>query len=73
MFRKRKPRMRDASDAYRYGFRWDNVDVVRMSEYRGYKCIGVETDFGSVQIYVSPTGQGIRVFEGGRELLPEAS
>ena len=45
-----------------FGFRWGQLDVTRIGDFRGQKCIEVATDFGNVTIYVSPTGRSIRVF-----------
>lgn len=55
-------------EATRYGFRWDQLDVVRAMDFRGTNVVSVETEFDKVQIYVSPTGRSVRVFRGGNEL-----
>lgn len=55
-------------EAERYGFRWGQLDVVRTMEFRGTKCVTIETEFNNVQIYVSPGGRSIRVWRDGEEL-----
>lgn len=61
---------RTEQDSYQFGFRWGQVDVVRMSEFpSGHKVIRVVTDFDDLQIYVSKTGRSVRVFRAGKELL----
>jgi hypothetical protein len=60
---------RTEQDATQFGFRWGQMDVLRLGEFpSGHKVIGVETDFGDLQIYVSKTGRRIRVFRDGKEL-----
>ena len=62
--------MSDLYAEHRHGFVWGQVNVTRMSEHEGYKCISVGTtgsDKG-VHVYVSPKGRSIRVFKDGKEL-----
>lgn len=61
----------DAREAGQYGFRWGQLDVVRLIEYRGNRALAIRTDFGEVEVYVSPTGRSIRVMREGVELKPQ--
>lgn len=67
---KRSTRRRHTdSEAAQYGFRWDNVDVIRNLEYRGTKSLSVITDHRELQVGVSPQGRRIRVWMDGTELV----
>lgn len=55
-------RTRPAEPPETWGFRWDQVDVTRIADMNGQKCIEIATDHGSVCVYVSPGGKSIRVF-----------
>jgi hypothetical protein len=51
-----------------YGWTWGNLEVIRMGDLNGTKCLQVQQGKRELQIYVSPTGRSIRVFLGDREL-----
>ncbi len=57
----------------RYGFRWDHVTVLRYADLNGTKVLAIRiNDTDRLEVYVSPTGRSVRVFDGkGRELKPE--
>ncbi len=55
-------------EANLFGFRWDQVDVVRAAEFEGAKRLFIDTEFGRMTIAVSPTGRSIRAFKNGKEL-----
>ena len=59
---------RHPEDVEKYGFRWGQLDVTRVGELYGQKWVSVQSDFGSVEIYVSKGGRSIRVFRGSEEL-----
>ena len=60
---------RNKVDAERFGFRWGQLDVVRLADLpQGGRAIEVSTDYGRIEIYVSKTGRRIRVFGAGKEL-----
>lgn len=62
-------RTRTGEAADRYGFRWGPVDVVRMAEFpNGSYVLQVETDFKTLEIYISKTGRSVRVYDGNTEL-----
>lgn len=54
--------------ADQYGFRWGQLDVVRLAEFKGTRALSIRSDFGSIEVYVSPTGRSIRVWRDGDEL-----
>lgn len=54
-----------------HGFRWGQMDVTRLAEVNGQKCVEVATDYGSVTIYVSKGGKSIRVFRNNETELTE--
>jgi hypothetical protein len=56
-------RKRSAEPPDTYGFRWDQLDVSRIADFDGQKCIEIATDYGSVHVYVSKGGRSIRVFK----------
>lgn len=57
-------------NANMFGFRWDQVDVIRKGELpEGRKVLSIETEFDDLEIYISKTGRSIRVFREGEELL----
>ena len=60
----------DYSDdnAFRYGFRWGQLDVIRNAEFDGKKSLSVITDSQEIEIAVSPKGQRIRLYRNGQEL-----
>lgn len=54
-----------------YGFNWGGAVVERTMEHRGIVVISVKGKRGkknSIEVYVSPTGQSIRVWKGRKEL-----
>lgn len=60
-----------------YGFEWGPITVQRTSEVefikgRGkHRALRVSTPYHLLEIYVSPTGRTVRVFENGKgELKP---
>lgn len=63
-----KRERKSEEEAARYGFRWGQLDVTRAMEFRGQKCILIETEFDIVQVYVSPKGRSIRVWHNHKEL-----
>lgn len=50
-----------------WGFRWDQLDVTRIGDFEGQKCIEIATDYGSVHVYVSKGGRSIRVFKNNED------
>lgn len=62
-------------DEERYGFRWGPLVVQRVATFPGKNgeshVLAVETDAGTrIDIYVSPTGQSVRVFSENKEWTP---
>ncbi len=56
-----------------YGFAWGPLNVVRYAEIDGRVVLGLETDTGRrFEVYVSPTGRSLRVFEKGHGELVRA-
>ena len=47
--RGKRPR-HSAEETRQFGFRWDQLDVVRNMEYRGLKSLSVITDHGYIEI-----------------------
>lgn len=45
-----------------YGFRWGQVHVQRVMEYRGRKVISVAGDGIRVEVVVSPKGKNMQVW-----------
>jgi len=64
--RNRKDRPADEAD--KFGFRWGPLDVIRIMEFQGSRCLEVSSDSGSVDVYVSKAGRSIRVFKDGKEM-----
>lgn len=62
------------SDEDRYGFRWGPLIVQRTASlHRGkqgeWRVLTLKTDAGrTLDVYVSPTGRSVRVFDRGEEL-----
>ena len=54
-----------------FGFVWGPVEVERVMEARGSRIIGISTQKRRLQVYISPSGRSVRVFEAGKELKPE--
>lgn len=67
-----------AEEVERYGFRWDRVDVTRECRMPGkkkggaggYDVLAIRTDHRTLDVYISPTGRSVRVFEGNVEWKP---
>jgi hypothetical protein len=52
-----------------FGFEWDNVAVERLAEAKGAHILRIACGANKIEVYVSPTGRTIRVFDRhGREL-----
>ena len=47
-----------------YGFQWEQVEVTRIAEFNGTRCVEVN----GVNVYVSPKGRSVRVFRNGKEM-----
>jgi hypothetical protein len=63
-----RDRRRSLVDAELYGFRWRQLDVIRLMERDESRVVSVESDYHKVQVYVSPTGRSVRVWKDGEEL-----
>ena len=55
-------------NAERYGFRWEQLDVIRNMDARGIKSLSILTDHAEIEIGVSAGGRSIRVYRDGKEL-----
>lgn len=62
-----------------FGFRWGQVEVTRVASWpRGaaskiHRALRVHTRRHHVEIYVSPSGNSVRVFRNGVELVDPAT
>lgn len=46
-----------------YGFEWGPVTVERHIEHKGMVIFGVRTKYKDLDVYVSPSGRSVRVFD----------
>ena len=44
-------------DLMYFSFNWDGVIVTRLAEHKGYRVLGIETPYATLQIQVTPTGR----------------
>jgi hypothetical protein len=52
-----------------YGFKWGAAEVSRLADFNGTVVIRVSTiEDKRVEVYVSPAGRSLRVFQDGKEL-----
>lgn len=52
----------------RYGFKWGPAQVERLASHEGSVVLSLLTDTGRrLQLYVSPTGRSVRIYERGKQ------
>jgi len=54
----------------KYGFKWEQIEVLRIAEFRGSRIVAVQSGKNEVQVIASPTGKSVTVTLNGIRMVP---